>query len=361
MIAFILQIVESFNNDKRIDSSSGIHSAISDVESIQGNNNNHSCKNCLDVNSLGSSNEPRSECSSRLGRPMSEKVCVHCVNSHAINPFAILISKSTIFSQKKTQTELEALFQRDIGTPELLTPPSSFKSGAFSSEDAYLSDQFQGHRIHLPELAETSADSDEIEEEFQSIYTATANAEADADADDSWSENWTLKRRNIRDAGRKTMSPPIGMLVPSPTHDVKTQIGDQNADEISDLSEAGSDAESDGEENSHASIDLPHILVEGKSKIGGRNDVARLEYDLLEVASLVSESSLTHQSTDISEAKNELLLIDAEVAHRERPTFDLNGGIKNSTPFMNGRTNGWHSEDSSIDVFTKFEPIPAPR
>lgn len=226
-----------------------------------------------------------------------------------------------------------------------LSPPASFKDTAdtFGHED--LSDYIQHHRIQLPDLEETSADSEEIEEEFQSIYTAATQD------DSSWSENWTMRRRNrnrsdddataVPAVVTKAISPPVGMLVPSPTHDIKTQIGDQNADEISDLSEAGSDDDGD-DEYVPPSIDVPHVLVESKTRIGGKNEAARIEHDLFEVASLVSDSSLPRQSPLISEARNELLLCDdngnertASVAHMRR--------------------------DAAADAKYGFEPIPAPR
>lgn len=198
-------------------------------------------------------------------------------------------------------------------------------------------------------MEETSADSEDIEEEFQSIYTAATQDES------SWTENWTLKRRNQRDElpAVKTISPPIGMLVPSPTHDIKTQIGDQNADEISDLSEAGSEEEL--EEFDSPNIDVPHVLVDSKTRIGGKNEVARLEHDLLEVASLISDSSLTRQSPIISEAKNEFVSVD-----------DNGNDYRRAVPLIElMRDNGKESADAlsetDVDVKYDFEPVPAPR
>lgn len=180
--------------------------------------------------------------------------------------------------------------------------------------------------MSLPQLNidDISADSDEIEEEFQSIYTATAAQDPGV-----LSDNWMFKRRG-EDGTSSVVSAtsPVGMLVPSPTEDIRTQIGDRNADEIeSDLSEGGSDLDLDdplgGNDNEkdrlNVTIDVPHVLVESKTLISGKNEMSSFDhsklFDLLEPGSLVSEQSLTGQSPVISEAKNELLLL--EVANHE--------------------------------------------
>lgn len=231
----------------------------------------------------------------------------------------------------------------DIESPIPLSPPASFKdnAGDYSNEEMHLNDYIQNHRIQLPDLEETSADSDDIEEEFQSIYSAATQD------DSSWAENWMLRSRNQRDGSpaAKAISPPVGMLVPSPTHDIKTQIGDQNADEISDLSEAGSEDESDNYER--PSIDVPHVLVNSKIRIGGKNEAARLEHDMFEVASLVSDSSLTRQSPIISEAKNEYLLFEDNGNDYVRSVPVIH--LLRDDPVQNG-TNG-----------DDIGPVPAPR
>lgn len=259
---------------------------------------------------------------------------------------------------------MDRSLRREIESSEVHSPPSSVKSGGFSSEETYLSDYVQSHQITLPELDENSADSDAIEEEFQSIYTASAQD------DPSWAENWTLRKRNIREEGAKAISPPIGMLVPSPTQDIRTQIGDRNADEISDLSEAGSDGESEDnldDGTRHTSIDLPHVLVESKTVIGGKNEVASFEQGLLEPAILASGSTLTHQSAANSEAKNEQVPLDS---YLRQPTINVIQGVNGNGVGVNGGSNGpvWPVKGNgavkAIDDSpeeTKYEPVPAPR
>lgn len=150
-------------------------------------------------------------------------------------------------------------------------------------------------------------DSDGIDEAFQSIYAASRVND----------DNWSLKRRT--DDGESIITSsmtPIAMLVPAPADDVCAQIGDRNADETSDLSEAdGSDFDDSLEAEESKSADpsrSPRALECTKASRGERAESQRNDLvDLLQPGSLVSEQSLNSQSPAISEAKNELLLIDS--------------------------------------------------
>lgn len=238
------------------------------------------------------------------------------------------------------------------------------RSGASNSEDAYLSDFVQERQSVLPDFDDLSADTDDIEEEFQLIYEANEQA-----SDAGWTENWTLRKKGSGDDSIKAISPPIGMLVPSPTDDIRTQIGDKNADEVSDLSEAGSDNESDDEyldSTVNSNIDLPHVLVQSKTKIGGKNELNNFDHELLEPASLVSESSLLRQSPLISEAKNELLLLgDYENNLNVHSVFYRNGhdadDYGNNNNYSNSNKRGVSDAEILGIIQPKFEPIPAPR
>lgn len=182
-----------------------------------------------------------------------------------------------------------------------------------SSDEEYLSDYVQKHTVPLPHLAH---EADNLDGDTQSIKSNGT--------DGDWQENWLFKKKNTTNNSISTS--PIAMLVPSPTEDVKTLIGDKNADEISDLSEAGSaiDSESengdglDDDEINRANLDIPYILVESKTIIGGKNEVESFEEssisvnELLQPGSLVSVQSLTTNSPVILEAKNNLILLDIE-------------------------------------------------
>lgn len=168
-------------------------------------------------------------------------------------------------------------------------------------------------------------------------------------------DNWTLRKRNNQNGATKTISAPIGMLVPSPTNIIKTQIGDQDADEISDLSEAESDHEYEDEcDITHSSIDLPNVLVESKTKIGGKNELSIFNHELLEKDSLVSETSLRSQSPVVSEAKNELLLLKANTDNVNQLNEWNNIDI-----YKNEKSDEYATIKNENDKI--FEPIPAPR
>lgn len=185
-----------------------------------------------------------------------------------------------------------------------------------TSDEEYLSDYIQNHRVPLPQLnSDDSNDDYVIDDEYQSI--ASNGTESD------WQENWLFKKKKSKNEGIVTASS-IGMLVPSPTEEVKALIGDKTADEISDLSEAGSDIESDlsdkemdddEDEKNKSSLDIPHVLVESKTLIGGKNEMDSFAHtnsvnDLLQPDSLVSVQSLSQSSPIIMEAKNEMIFVN---------------------------------------------------
>lgn len=149
-------------------------------------------------------------------------------------------------------------------------------------------------------------DSDSYDEDYQSVNSN--------DTEGNWQENWLFKKRKVKNELKNE----IGMLVPSPMEEVKALIGDKTTDEVSDLSEAGSDIDDDDEHrptNGRRSADLPHALVESKTIIGGKNDFGSFDDvktidELLQPDSLVSTLSIDIQSPVIMEAKNDLILMN---------------------------------------------------
>ncbi|XP_055318924.1 uncharacterized protein LOC129576891 isoform X3 [Sitodiplosis mosellana] len=303
--AVINKIVETYN-DKKYENSSGIHSGGSDLDSschIDQTNQN------FILNSRCSSTDLKSEYSSAF-------------NERYRSP------------SMKTADIIDEIFREKLGK-------ENYQSSASASASARseLSDYIQNHKISLPdfefndnEIDIADEDSDEIEQEFQSIYANSTGFETNYN---ELSDNWLFRKvvsRNYMNGGGgsassiASASSPVGMLVPSPRQDCPTLIGNRNAEEISDLSENGSDIDSlpgelhsdtelnyNGTSNAH---DLPHVLVESKTLIGGKNEMNAFEQskvaliNLLEPDSLVSEQSLTGQSPAISEAKNNLILIE---------------------------------------------------
>lgn len=182
-----------------------------------------------------------------------------------------------------------------------------------TSEEAYLSDYIQKHKVPLPGFEDNlSADSDSPPED-------TENG-----SDDS---NWLFKKRQHKN----DTIPSISMLVPSPTEDVKARIGDQTADEVSDLSEASdtSDVENslsdeDDETVQHKSLDVSRVLVESKTIIGGKNELSQFETttsELQQPPSLVSMQSVDNSGPLLTEAKNTLLCLNE--ANIEKPVLIL--------------------------------------
>lgn len=172
-------------------------------------------------------------------------------------------------------------------------------------------------------------DSDSFDEDYQSINSN--------DTEGNWQENWLFKKRKLKNETAAA----IGMLVPSPMEEVKALIGDKTTDEVSDLSEAGSDLDDDENEpvNGRRSADLPHALIESKTIIGGKNEFGSFNEvktidELLQPDSLVSTQSFDNQSPVIMEAKNDLILMsDCDrkpiVLHVKEKTIQNNGESSN--------------------------------
>lgn len=129
--------------------------------------------------------------------------------------------------------------------------------------------------------------------DVQSVNSSTGT-------DGTWEDNWLFKKRKL-----KTENQSIAMLVPSPTEEIKALIGDKNADETSDLSE-NSDMEDDDDCKKE-----PFTVIKAK-----------------DVDSLKSMQSLTSMDTSdptvITEAKNNLILVDDAVFKKPEPIQKIN-------------------------------------
>lgn len=126
-------------------------------------------------------------------------------------------------------------------------------SSASASVQSELSDYIQNHKVSLSGLDfdddhySRVTDSDEFEQELRSIYATSVGFETNYS---ELSDNWLFRKKNLHNrmndsTSRIVSTTPVGMLVPSPTQDCRTLIGDQNADEISDLSEIESNSDDD--------------------------------------------------------------------------------------------------------------------
>lgn len=218
-----------------------------------------------------------------------------------------------------------------------------------TSDEEYLSDYIQNHRIPLPQLGTEDGDvQPNPDDQFHSFTSATSlngiNATATAATDNNndgksatasdeavWQNNWLFRKRASPDnddhdddasstglasiTSSVTNSTSVGMLVPSPTEDVKTLIGDRTADEVSDLSEAGSDVESelsDAEPLATNHVDIPHVIVQSKTLIGGKNEVE--SFDLL---GTMNEASDNFNEPTNSDVEHSLQTLDEVVSNAE--------------------------------------------
>uniref|UniRef100_A0A182WLA1 Uncharacterized protein n=1 Tax=Anopheles minimus TaxID=112268 RepID=A0A182WLA1_9DIPT len=192
------------------------------------------------------------------------------------------------------------------------------------TDESYLSDYIQRHKVPLPDLSDTTGSGSGAEDD--DLQSLKSNA-----TDGTWEENWLFRKRQL-----KTTESSIAMLVPSPTEEVKALIGDKNADEISDLSEAGSDCEgyeSDSNVNAgRASEQSPAAAIASSSKdtSEGISSSSKTQDSLEEQLphdSLVSINSLPVNEDVLSEATNSQLL--AEQSTENQPNGHSTAGLVN--------------------------------
>ncbi|XP_065074906.1 uncharacterized protein LOC135698735 isoform X8 [Ochlerotatus camptorhynchus] len=154
------------------------------------------------------------------------------------------------------------------------------------SDESYLSDYIQKHTVPLPDLSDTTGSGSGPEDDLLSLKSNTT--------DGTWEENWLFKKRQL-----KATESSIAMLVPSPTEEVKALIGDKNADEVSDLSEAGSDVEDYDSDSNHKNTTTDPSSSTRKTEQSLEDHVQD---------SLISINSIASNEPVLSEAKNDLLL-----------------------------------------------------
>lgn len=94
------------------------------------------------------------------------------------------------------------------------------------------------------------------------------------------------------------------MLVPDPKEDVRAQIGDKTADEISDLSELGSDTDDSSMDLLRSQVDPINDRLFNKHLIGGQNSKHVLD-ELIERSSMISNTLPTDQEQLYTETRNE--------------------------------------------------------
>ncbi|XP_060655195.1 general transcriptional corepressor trfA isoform X11 [Drosophila nasuta] len=156
--------------------------------------------------------------------------------------------------------------------------------------ESVLSDYIAAHMVPLPDF---SASVTESEDDITSMSSSMVG-------DATWEDNWLFKKKRSTLQSSATPSS-IGMLVPAPKENVRAQIGDRTADEVSDLSEIGSDAEESSLDLLRCN-DLNDRLL-SKHLIGGQNTKLVLD-ELVDRTSLTSNTLPEEHEPAITETTN---------------------------------------------------------
>ncbi|XP_030563639.1 general transcriptional corepressor trfA isoform X6 [Drosophila novamexicana] len=159
--------------------------------------------------------------------------------------------------------------------------------------ESVLSDYIAAHMVPLPDF---SASVTESEDDVVSMSSSLVG-------DGTWEDNWLFKKKRSTLQSSATPSS-IGMLVPAPKENIRAQIGDRTADEVSDLSEMGSDAE-------ETSLDLLRCnelndRLLSKHLIGGQNTKLVLD-ELVDRTSLTSNTLPAEHEPAFTETTNPLV------------------------------------------------------
>lgn len=160
----------------------------------------------------------------------------------------------------------------------------------------------RAHRTPIPVLSHLNSDD--------GLFTTDDMSSGSGSTEATWEYNWLFKKKV-----RRSDANPIAMLVPSPTEEVKTFIGDKDVDEVSDLSEAEdlepNELAEDEEENNCTIRELPSILIESKTLIGGKNGFI-FDDNSSGCESLVSNPD---SGINVTDARNDVL-VDEDIFFR---------------------------------------------
>lgn len=186
------------------------------------------------------------------------------------------------------------------------------------------------HRVPLPDFSTVDSGGESTSDEMSTSRSTTGT-------EGTWEENWLFKKKKLR----AESSGSLAMLVPSPTEEVKALIGDQNADEVSDLSEAEDVDVDDSDADVHevrGLKELPSVLIQSKTLIGGKNELISFDDHSSGGDSLLSNPD---SGINVTDARNEGLLADDE--------YNRSGGLMD--------------RESPVEAIneTKIVPVAAPR
>lgn len=176
----------------------------------------------------------------------------------------------------------------------------------------------------LPDLSTDSANDDgkhcdmklKLKIQLSRFSVDVHSVNSSNGTDGTWEDNWLFKKRKL-----KTENQSIAMLVPSPTEEIKALIGDKNADETSDLSENSDDEdEVEGKE-----MFTNTLLIQPKMLEIPIAEVSAVSAPTDSLKSMQSLVSLDTENADIiTEAKNNLILVDEDVFKKPEPIQKIN-------------------------------------
>lgn len=153
--------------------------------------------------------------------------------------------------------------------------------------------------------------------------------------DSNWENNWLFKKKKPSLGAGSVTASSVGMLVPDPKEDVRAQIGDKTADEISDLSELGSDTDDSSLDIIRSNLDPINNRLFNKHLIGGQNSKMILD-ELIERSSMTSNTLPLDQEEPYAETRN----VDVD-APSKNEAINTNISQQNS----NNKNNNNNQED----------------
>ena len=128
--------------------------------------------------------------------------------------------------------------------------------------------------------------------------------------DGTWENNWLFRKKKFNSNSSIAVSS-AGMLVPDPSEDVRAQIGDKTTDEVSDLSELGSDTDDSLDIIMRTKLEPINDRLANKHLIGGENDKIVLD-ELIKRSSIVSNTLPETPNESYTDTLNENV-VDAPV------------------------------------------------
>lgn len=159
--------------------------------------------------------------------------------------------------------------------------------------------------------------------------------------DGTWENNWLFRKKKINSSSSVAVNS-AGMLVPDPSEDIRAQIGDKTTDEVSDLSELGSDTD-DSLDIMRTKLEPINDRLANKHLIGGENDKIVLD-ELIRRSSLISNTLSAKPIDAYTDTLNENV-VDAPIMSEA-----INNNVNQRTTAMdNGNCDATDGISSPLD------------